>query len=190
MRIVGGKWRGRPIEAPVGRGTTRPTTDRNREQMTSMVLSAFGLDLSGVSVLDAFGGSGAMGLELLSRGARSCTFVDRDRKAASVIRRNAKALGAEASEARVVSGDVFRLAGRGGLWGAPFSLLVLDPPYAVSARDVSDLVGTLRQTGQLAPGAVVLYEHAADAPGIALDGARVLRERGHGITSVELLRID
>ena len=69
MRIVGGKWRGRQIEAPDGRDVTRPTTDRTREQIASMILSAAGLDLSGTSVLDAFAGSGAMGLELLSRGA-------------------------------------------------------------------------------------------------------------------------
>ena len=68
MRIVGGKWRGRRIEAPEGRGVTRPTTDRMRESIASMILSARGLDLSGESVLDAFAGSGAMGLELLSRG--------------------------------------------------------------------------------------------------------------------------
>ena len=62
MRIVGGKWRGRSIEAPESRGVTRPTTDRTREQIASMILSARGLDLSGESVLDAFAGSGAMGL--------------------------------------------------------------------------------------------------------------------------------
>ena len=71
MRIVGGKWKGRSIEAPQGRDVTRPTTDRAREQIASMVLSARGLDLSGDLVLDAFAGSGAMGLELFSRGCHS-----------------------------------------------------------------------------------------------------------------------
>ena len=94
MRIVGGKWRGRQIEAPEGRGTTRPTTDRTREAIASMILSARGLDLTGDSVLDAFAGSGAMGLELLSRGASHATFVDRDRRAAARVRRSAEALGA------------------------------------------------------------------------------------------------
>ena len=91
MRIVGGKWRGRQIEAPEGRGVTRPTTDRMRESMASMILSARGLDLSGESVLDAFAGSGAMGLELLSRGAAHATFVDRDRGAVARLRRSAQA---------------------------------------------------------------------------------------------------
>ena len=85
MRIVGGKWRGHPLEAPEGRDVTRPTTDRTRESIASMVLSAFGLDLSDVSLLDAFAGSGAIGLELLSRGAASATFVDRDRGAVMLL---------------------------------------------------------------------------------------------------------
>ena len=90
MRIVGGKWRGLSVEAPEGRGTTRPTTDRNRERFASMILSAAGLDLSGVEVLDAFAGSGAMGFELVSRGAASAVFVDLDRRAVARIRRTAE----------------------------------------------------------------------------------------------------
>ena len=93
MRIVGGKWRGRQIEAPDGRDVTRPTTDRTREQIASMILSAAGLDLSGTSVLDAFAGSGAMGLELLSRGAARATFLDRDRRAVARIKRTASSPG-------------------------------------------------------------------------------------------------
>ena len=181
-------WRGRPIEAPDGRDVTRPTTDRTRESMASMVLSAFGLDLGGVSVLDAFGGSGAIGFELLSRGAAGCTFVDRDRGAVARIRRNARALGAGAS-ARVLSGDVFKLAERGAIAGAPFSLLVLDPPYAVGAREVERLVEALNASGMLAGGAVVLYEHASKEPGILPAGASVIKEKSHGITTVQLLRM-
>ena len=86
MRIVGGKWRGKPFDAPSGRDVTRPTTDRVREAMASMVLSAYDLDLSGVSVLDAFAGSGAIGLELVSRGAGSATLVDSDRRNAQLLR--------------------------------------------------------------------------------------------------------
>mgnify|MGYP000146292777 CR=1 FL=1 len=73
MRIIGGEWRGRKIEEPRGRDVTRPTTDRVREACASMVMSAFDFDLDEVRVLDAFGGSGALGLEMLSRGARSLT---------------------------------------------------------------------------------------------------------------------
>lgn len=186
MRIVGGKWRGRRIEAPEGRGTTRPTTDRTREQIASMILSARGLDLSGASVLDAFAGSGAMGLELLSRGAARATFVDRDRGAVARVRRSACALGAADGEVFALAGDVFALAAR-GLAGAPFDVVFLDPPYAVSAGRVSSLVSELAESGQLAKGAVVIYEHAADAAGLACAGLLDVRSKRHGITAVDLL---
>jgi 16S rRNA (guanine966-N2)-methyltransferase len=190
VRIVGGKWRGRPIEAPEGRSVTRPTTDRIRESMASMVLSEFGLDLSDVSVLDAFAGSGAIGLELLSRGAAHATFVDRDRGAQARVRRNARSLGASSDEATVVAGDALAVAARGSLAGAPFSLVVLDPPYAMEASRVAELVETLAGEGLLAPGAVVLYERDAKSPGLEVPGFVRVREKGHGTTCVELLRRD
>lgn len=186
MRIVGGRWRGRAIEAPEGRGTTRPTTDRTREQVASMILSEAGLDLSGASVLDAFAGSGAMGLELLSRGAARATFVDRDRRAAARIRRTAASLGARAEEVACLSGDVFALAGR-GLVGAPFDVVFLDPPYAVGADRVSGLVSALAGSGQLAAGAIVVYEHAAGTGGLDCAGLVPVRSRTHGTTTVDLL---
>ncbi|MBM6774785.1 16S rRNA (guanine(966)-N(2))-methyltransferase RsmD [Olsenella profusa] len=186
MRIVGGRWRGRAIEAPEGRGTTRPTTDRTREQIASMVLSARGLDLTGASVLDAFAGSGAMGLELLSRGAARATFVDHDRPAVARIRRSAAALGAARDEVRVVAGDVFSLAAR-GLAGAPFDVVFLDPPYAVEAARVSALVDALEKTGQLAEGAVVVYERSARADGLVCACLEPVRTKTHGISAVDLL---
>lgn len=186
MRIVGGRWRGRSIEAPDGRGTTRPTTDRTREQIASMVLSACGLDLSGASVLDAFAGSGAMGLELLSRGAARATFVDQDRPTAARVRRSAAALGAERDEARVVAGDVFALSRR-GLPGAPFDVVFLDPPYAVEAERVSGLVDALAETGQLRGGAVVVYERAAKAGGLTCACLELVKSKTHGISAVDLL---
>lgn len=189
MRVVGGRWRGHPLEAPTGRNVTRPTTDRTRESITSMVLSAQGLDLSADAVLDAFAGSGAMGIELLSRGAARCTFADSDRGAVALVRRNLKAVGAATGTWHVAAGDVCRLAGR-GLPGAPFSVVFLDPPYAMAAGEVSALVEVLRESGQLGPGALVVYERSASAPGLALPGARLLRSKGHGITSVDLLRLE
>lgn len=186
MRIVGGKWRGRRIEAPEGRAVTRPTTDRMRESMASQILSACGLDLSGRSVLDAFAGSGAMGLELLSRGAARATFVDRDRRAVARLRRTAASLGAAEGEVAALAGDVFSLVSR-GLPGAPFDVVFLDPPYALSAERVSSLVDALARGGQLASGAVVVYEHAADAPGLDCDALGPARSRTHGITAVDLM---
>ena len=85
MRIVGGEWRGRPIESPRGRDISRPTTDRVREAIASMLESALDGGVEGSRVLDAFAGSGALGLELLSRGASQVTFFDLDRGASALV---------------------------------------------------------------------------------------------------------
>ena len=189
MRIVGGIWRGRPLEAPDGRDVTRPTTDRTREQMASMVLSAFDLDLSDVRILDAFAGSGAIGLELLSRGAAHCTFVDADRKAVARIKRNVSSLGASRAQYDVMGGDVAKLVSRGRLPGAPFSLVVLDPPYALEAERVSELVQALADSGQLATPCYVLYERASSGAQLTLANAAMISSKTHGTTAVDLVRI-
>lgn len=185
MRIVGGKWRGRQIEAPEGRAVTRPTTDRTREQIASMILSAAGLDLSDRAVLDAFAGSGAMGLELLSRGAERATFVDRDRRAVARVKRTAEGLGAAPGEVCALGGDVFKMA-ESGLAGAPFGVVFLDPPYAVAAADVSALVACLAAMGQLSEGAIVVYEHAVKQPGLEVPSCPLKKSKTRGITAVDL----
>lgn len=185
MRIVGGIWRGRTIASPPG-VRTRPTTDRTRESLASMVLSSFGLDLSEVWVLDAFAGSGALGLEFLSRGAKGCTFVERNRRAAQLVRDNCRTLGADPASARVVESDIFRFVRSAALPGAPFSLILLDPPYAMAGESVLSLVGLLRVSGQLSDAARVLYEHGREHAGLALGGAQLVGKREHGISVVEL----
>lgn len=187
MRIVGGAWRGHPIEAPDGRDVTRPTTDRVREAVSSMLLSARGLTLDGARVLDAFAGSGAMGLELLSRGAAWCTFVDLDRGACARVRRNAASLGADAESFAIVRGDAMRLAAA-GVTGAPFDVVVLDPPYATAAELVSGLVEALDAAGSLAADALVLYERSAQAPTIGPAGFVSAKQKRYGQTAVDLLR--
>lgn len=187
MRIVGGTWRNRTFDTPEGRAT-RPTTDRMRESIASMVLAARGLDLSDCSVLDAFAGSGAVGLELLSRGARSCTFCERDRKTSVLVRRNCQRMGAVQSSWRVLCGDVFRLAER-GLWGAPFSVVFLDPPYAMDAREVARLVEALDDTGQLASSGLVLYERSNRGEELPLADAQLIRTRKMASSCIDLLRM-
>lgn len=191
MRIVGGKWKGLAVEAPEGRGTTRPTTDRNRERIASMILSAAGLDLTGTRVLDAFAGSGAMGFELVSRGAASATFVDLDRRAVARIRRTAeRSLRADASEWRALAGDACSLAEQGGIPGGPFGVVFLDPPYAVEASRVAALVRALAARGALERGAIVVYERSAKSPGIEGAGLELAKSKSQGITAVDLMAAD
>ncbi len=189
MRIVGGTLRGRSFDAPEGRGT-RPTTDRMRESIASMVLSACDLDLSDRSVLDAFAGSGGMGLELLSRGAPHCTFVERNRRAARIVRGNCERLLADQESWLVLVGDVMRHAAGMAMGGAPFGIVFLDPPYAMPAEEVSDLVRALHASGQLEEGCVVVYERAADAATLGVEGLAQVRTRAHGTTSVDLFRME
>ena len=179
MRIIGGEWRGRKIEEPRGRDVTRPTTDRVREACASMVMSAFDFDLDEVRVLDAFGGSGALGIEMLSRGARTLTTFEIDRNAARLITKNVESLCRDRSRWRVVTGDVLASASRGRVPGGPFDLVLLDPPYAFGAEPVEEL---------LTPGAFALFEHAATDAGAHPAGFETVREKRYGITSVDLLR--
>ena len=190
MRVIGGRWRGRRIEAPEGRDVTRPTTDRVREAMASMVLAATGLDLSGARVLDAFAGSGALGIELLSRGAASACFVEADRRVAAVLRRNLAELGAGADVARVVAADAFRAAARGPLPGGPFDVVLLDPPYATDPDALGRLVADLARAGSLAPGALVAHERAERRCGLAGAGLAPVSSRRYGSTHVDLLRVE
>lgn len=189
MRVVGGRWRGHPLEAPRGRDVTRPTTDRMRESVASMVLSAEGLSLDGLSALDAFAGSGAMGIELLSRGAARCTFIDSDRGACARVRRNLEAVGAAGGSWHILAGDAASVLARSRVPGAPFDLVFLDPPYAMSAEGVAGLLSRAQERGHLSPGALVVYERAAEAPGLDAWGFRAARTKSHGITAVDLVRL-
>lgn len=122
MRIIAGDWRGRALEAPPGM-ETRPTADRARETLFSMLASRLG-SFEDLRVADLFAGSGALGLEALSRGAAEATFVERDTKAAAVIRSNAAKLGG-AERVRVLSGSALALPK-----AQPFDLIFADPPYS------------------------------------------------------------
>jgi 16S rRNA (guanine966-N2)-methyltransferase len=125
MRIIAGRWRGHPIAAPPGRGT-RPTTDRVREAW----MSALQLEIPGSRVLDLFAGSGALGLETLSRGAAHVTFVERSGGALRALRANIEKLGAIA-EVHVVRGDALAYAQQ--LAPRAFDLALADPPYGTGA---------------------------------------------------------
>jgi len=130
MRIIAGHWRGRKIAAPQG-DATRPTADRTRETLFSMLVSRLG-SFEGLAVADLFAGSGALGLEALSRGAASCTFVEQDAAAIRALRVNIAALHAQA-QCDVRAGSVMAL----GPAKQPLDLILLDPPYGSGAGEVA-----------------------------------------------------
>ena len=159
MRIVGGRFRGRQIKALEGT-ITRPTSDRVREATFSRLEALVG-SIDGMTALDAFAGTGALGLEALSRGALSATFAERDRGALRVLRDNISSLGMT-EMTHVLAADALSVLARDALPGAPFSLLFLDPPYRIDESEVSALVGELARRNGLSDGAVVVWEHAAE----------------------------
>jgi 16S rRNA (guanine966-N2)-methyltransferase len=188
IRIVGGRWKSHPLEAPPDGAVTRPTTNRVREAMASCVLSQFGLDLEGVSVLDAYAGSGALGLEFLSRGAGHLTSLDKDRKAAARVKRNVEVLGASRQEVSVLSCDASAFAQRSAKPGAPYALVLLDPPYAQDPAVCEKLVGDLDRTGALRETCVVVYERAEDRPGLLLEGFELAASKKFGTIAFDVMK--
>lgn len=173
MRIIAGAWRGRAIEAPPGTAT-RPTSDRTREALFSMLASRLGT-FEGLRVADLFAGTGALGLEALSRGAARCTFVETDRKAIEALRRNIDKLGAgERADVRAQSA----LHGIPG----PFDLVLMDPPYGsgFGAQALAALGDAL------APGAWISLETGARET-VEADGFVLEAERVHGKARISLL---
>ena len=171
MRIIAGKWRGRPVVAPKGQDT-RPTSDRTREALFSMLASRIG-SFEDLQVADLFAGSGALGLEALSRGAASCVFVETDRYAVEAIRANLATLGGT-GEVRPSRAEQIRLAG-------PFDLVFLDPPYR------SGLAAAALANLPLAPGGWASVETARDEA-VAAEGFEIDAERSHGKAKITLLR--
>jgi 16S rRNA (guanine966-N2)-methyltransferase len=171
MRIIAGQWRGRPLRAPVGEAT-RPTADRVREALFSMLASRVG-SFEGLQVADLFAGSGALGLEALSRGAAHCVFVENDRRAVESIRANIAALGA--------SGEVLARSAEHAALPHPADLAFLDPPYG------SGLAPAVLAKLAVAPGGWVSVE-TGRGEAVAAEGYEVDSERGYGKARITLLR--
>ena len=150
MRIIAGKWRGRPIEAPPG-SVTRPTADRVRETLFSMLVSRLG-SFEDLRVADLFAGSGALGLEALSRGAATAAFVESDSKAAAAIRRNAENLG---TSVEILTGSALALPR-----SPAFDLIFADPPYAPGSG--SAVVEAVTRAHWLAVGGWMSVETSRD----------------------------
>jgi 16S rRNA (guanine966-N2)-methyltransferase len=178
MRVVGGRWRGRRLAAPAGRAT-RPTADKVREAIFSVLASllaarsdagaplpasegdeeaGLGTAFAGLAVLDLFAGSGALGIEALSRGAASATFVERDPAAARVLRENLERVGAHADEVRVRAADYRRALKADAAEERRYNLVLVDAPYALYPAIESELAAALRAV--LAPRGLVVVETA------------------------------
>lgn len=176
MRIISGKWRGRVLAAPKG-DATRPTADRTREALFSMLGSRLG-SFEGLSVGDFFAGSGALGFEALSRGAASCLFVEQDRAAIDTLRANAEKLGLRAD---VRTTSVLAL----GPARAPLDLILMDPPYGTGAGAVA--LDKLSRLGWTGPASWVSIETARDED-VRVAGFEIDAERVHGKAKLTLLR--
>ena len=156
-RVIAGTARGRRLTVPAGQ-RTRPTSDRAREGLFGTLLALSG-DMHGRRVLDLYAGSGAVGLEALSRGAGNVLFVEADPRAARVIRDNIATVGLPGGE--LVTDRVDRLLERGpGAGGGRYDLVVADPPYGMPDAEVTGMLAGLASGGWLAPGAVVAVERA------------------------------
>ena len=177
MRIIAGEWRGRPLVSPKG-DTTRPTADRTREALFSMLVSRIG-SFEGLAVADLFAGSGALGLEALSRGAASCLFVEQDKAALDVLKANIAKLGAKGAEVRATSALALGPAVK------PLDLILMDPPYGTGAGVVAlDKLGRL---GWASPATWISIETAKNEE-IDLAGFEIQASRVHGKARLTLLR--
>lgn len=178
MRIVAGQWRGRKLIAPQGE-TTRPTADRTRETLFSMLVSRLG-SFEGLAVADLFAGSGALGLEALSRGAASCMFVELDPAAIRALRSNIANLQAQ-TVSDVRASSVLAL----GIGKAPLDLILLDPPYGSAAGEVA--LDKLNRLGWIGPATWVSLETAHNEEP-KIKGLEAVATRKVGKARITLLR--
>ncbi|WP_314373632.1 16S rRNA (guanine(966)-N(2))-methyltransferase RsmD [Sphingomonas paucimobilis] len=176
MRVIAGTWRGRPLVAPKG-DVTRPTADRTREALFSMLAARLG-DFEGLAVGDFFAGSGALGIEALSRGAASCLFVEQDRHALDALRANLEKLGAK-GDVRATS--VMAL----GPARQPLDVVLMDPPYGTGAGSVA--LDKLARLGWIGAGSWISIETAKQEE-VSVAGFVVDTSRVHGKARLTLLR--
>ncbi|WP_309752669.1 16S rRNA (guanine(966)-N(2))-methyltransferase RsmD [Novosphingobium sp.] len=179
IRIIAGQWRARKLQVPAGE-TTRPTADRTRETLFSMLVSRLG-SFEGLSVADLFAGSGALGLEALSRGAASCIFVEQDAAAIRTLRSNIANLQA-APQCDVRAASVLSL----GPARAPLDLVLLDPPYQTGAGEVA--LGKLQRLGWIGPATWVSLETAYNEMP-TVKGLDMIADRKVGTARISLLQM-
>jgi 16S rRNA (guanine966-N2)-methyltransferase len=183
MRIVGGRLGGRTLAAPKSQAI-RPTSDRLRESLFNILAHGYGDPIAGARVLDLFAGTGALGLEAMSRGAAFALFIDDGAEARALMRQNVEALGL-GGVTRIFRRDATRLGAVHP--NAPFGLVFLDPPYRKGLAEKS--LTSLRDGGWLAPDALVMVEEAADAGFAAPQGFAEIERRRYDDTEFTFLRV-
>ena len=183
MRVVGGRWRGRVLQGPKKDGI-RPTADRLRESLFNILVHAYGDPVTDARVLDLFAGTGALGLEALSRGAAFALFVDDGAEARALIRENVATLGL-GGVTRIFRRDATKLGAAHPV--EPFSLVFLDPPYGRGLA--GQALMSARAGGWLAADALIVVEEAADAAFTAPEGFTGIERRRYDDTELVFLTI-
>jgi 16S rRNA (guanine966-N2)-methyltransferase len=182
MRVVGGSLRGRALASPKS-AAIRPTADRLRESLFNILAHAYGDPVTGARVLDLFAGTGALGIEALSRGAAFTLFVDQSADARALLRENATALGLGGTS-RIFRRDATKLGPAHPL--EPFSLAFLDPPYRQGLAQ--EALTSARDGGWLLPGALIVVEEATKAQFAAPEGFVELERRAYDDTEFIFLK--
>ena len=184
MRIVGGEFRGRTLAAPRS-DAIRPTTDRTREAVFNVLAHRFENRIERARVLDLFAGTGALGLEALSRGAIHCLFAEESAEGRGLIRTNVEAFGLQ-GRTKIFRRDATSLGSVGTIM--PFDLLFADPPYGKGLGDKA--LASARDGGWLKPGALCVVEEVASAPFVPGEGFAILDERHYGDTIIRFIEAE
>ena len=184
MRIIGGKFSGRPIAAPKGR-ETRPTADRTRQSLFNILVHKDDFDIEGARVIDLFAGSGALGFEAMSRGGEFCLFIETDAEARGAIRDNIEALGLFGNT-RLHRRSATALGDKPAGVGPAFTLAFLDPPYA---KDLArPALEALKSGDWLADSAIVIVEQGSDENPVAVPGFSEIDRRHYGAAQIGFYR--
>ncbi|MBT1155052.1 16S rRNA (guanine(966)-N(2))-methyltransferase RsmD [Aminobacter anthyllidis] len=184
MRVVGGELRGRPLATPRD-NAIRPTTDRTREAVFNMLAHRFADRLEGARVLDLFAGTGALGIEALSRGAPYCVFIEESAEGRGLIRTNVESFGLT-GRTKIFRRDATGLGDAGTL--GPFGLVFADPPYGKGLGEKA--LRSARAGGWLAPGALCVVEEAAAAAFEPGPGFSIVDERSYGETVIRFIEAE
>jgi 16S rRNA (guanine966-N2)-methyltransferase len=182
MRVVGGRLRGRNLASPASQAI-RPTADRLRESLFNILVHAYDNPVEGARVLDLFAGTGALGIEAISRGAAFALFVDNGAEARALLRSNVEALGLGGAT-KVFRRDATNLGPAHPV--EPFSLVFLDPPYGKGLAEQA--LASLRDGGWLVPGALLVVEEGKAAEFAAPEGFAELERRAYDDTELVFLK--